>query len=108
MLRGLREDATKARGIELYANFVSNFCVGVEVSPRGANKDLPGGIGDLVDHLAKFEDLDFAEFVVVTSFKFSIGTVTLVRRLDHRLFEGCDDLVRIDAFVFGDLIDLSF
>ena len=70
--------------------------------------DLGVRIGDLLDDFAELEELDLTELVVVAGVDLAIQAVPLTGSLLHRLFEGADDLVRIDPLVAGDLIDFSF
>ena len=107
LLGSLREDSTEAGRVHLHTDLVAHLGVRVVVGTGLGEQDLQIRVAELLHHLAKLEELDLAELIVVTSFDLPVLAVPLSSGLLHRLFEGTDDLTRINALVLGDLVDLS-
>jgi len=106
LLRRLREDPPEAGGVELHADLVADLGVRVELA-RSVQRDLRGVVGHLVDDLAELEELDLPQLIVELGFDLLLLALLAPGGLLHRLFEGSDDLLRIDALVLGDLLDFS-
>src|SRR4029450_2021927 len=58
-------------------------------------------------HFAELEELDLGRLAVEARLDLLLLPELLVGRLDHRLFEGADDGLAVDALVLGELLDLS-
>jgi len=107
LLGRLREDAPEARGVELHADLVAELGFGIE-AVRLLERDLGGGVGDDLDHLAEFEELDLAEILVVAGLDLALLALRAPRGLLHGLLDRADDLLAVDSLVLGDLVDLAF
>ncbi len=70
-------------------------------------RDLAFLIGHHFDDFLELKELNLAEFLAIAGLDLFIMTVTLMRSLDHGLFERTDDVARIDALVLGYLIYFS-
>ena len=70
-------------------------------------RDLAFLIGHHFDDFLELKELNLAEFLAIPSLNLFIVTVTLMRSLDHGIFERANNLARIDALVLGDLIYFS-
>jgi hypothetical protein len=106
LLGGLREDAAEVGGVELDADLVADLGVRVELA-RAVEDDLRGRVRDPLDDLAKLEQLDLGGLAVEAGLDLLLLPELLAGRLDHRLFEGADDGLAVDAFVLRELLDLS-
>ena len=106
LLRRLGEDAPEAARVELDADLVADLGLGV-VLVRLAQVDLRGRIEDALDDLAELEQLDLADLLVEAGLDLALLAELLLGGLAHRLFEGLDDHLLVDALVLGDLIDLA-
>ncbi len=107
LLCRLGENATEPGRIHLDADFVADLGLGIIFCQRHRVSYLALAIRDDFDHFHELKELDLAEFLAVASLDFLIQAVPLARSLNHRLFEGADNVARIDALVFGDLINFT-
>ena len=107
LLGRLGQDSPEPLGVELDPDLVADLGIRIELF-RIRDEDLGHIVRERLDHLAKFEELDLSDFVVVSRFDLGIRAPVPSCRLLHRLFDGSDDFALGDALVLGDLLNLSF